>query len=123
MITINPRFQGAFIHTDLSGVITNCANWNTALKYEGGDTRFGFKAPEAPILSPKSLNDSQVFETPSGAFYTCFRVGAYDLRIDAYNVGSAHAVANSTRAELEGLVAQADSNDFRPCGGWGVFGS
>jgi hypothetical protein len=124
MIAINPRFKGAYIHTDLlSGVITNCANWNTALQYEGVDSRFNFKAPKAPILSVKSLNESQVFETATGAFYTCFRVGNFDLRIDAHNVGSARALANSTRTELEGLVAQADSNDFRPCGGWGVFGS
>ena len=124
MITINPKFQGAYIHTDLlSGVTTECANWGTALRYEGVDARFSWKAPKAPILSVKSLNESQIFETSSGKFYTCFRVGAYDLRIDAHNVGTARKLAGSSRSELEGLVAEANANDFRPCGGWGSFGS
>jgi len=123
MIAINPKFQNSFIHTDGNGSANECANWGTALKYEGVDSRFNFKAPKAPILSPKSLNESQVFQSPSGQFYACFRVGNYDLRIDAHNVGTARALANSTRAELEAHVAQANAEDFRPCDGWGSFGS
>ena len=123
MIAINPKFQNSFMHTDGNGSANECANWGTALKYEGVDARFSWKAPKAKISSPKSLNESQIFETPSGKFYTCFRVGAYDLRIDAHNVGTARALANSTRVELEAHVAQANAEDFRPCGGWGSFGS